>query len=484
MEINGIDVTNLLPDYRVKQELEKRRYNYINSLFPENGIFRRELYPKHLEFFSAGKTHRERIFIAANRVGKTLAGGCEMTYHLTGLYPSWWEGKRFDHAIEAWAAGNTGKTTRDIIQNKLLGMPGHYGTGLIPKDKIKRILSKQGIADAIEVIYVEHVSGKDSILTLKSYDQRREGFEGTEKHVIWPDEEPPQDIYTEMLLRTMTTDGIILTTFTPLMGLSDVVLSFCPNGEITEGELAIAPSKYIVACDWDSVPHLSEKEKTEMLAAIPPYQRDARSRGIPQLGAGAIYQVPESEIVIEDREIPKHWKRACGLDVGWNRTAAIWGAIDPETNIIYLYHEYYRSHAEPSVHAQGIKAPGDWIQIAIDPAARGRGQTDGNSLAEMYKDLGLQLIYANNSREAGIYEMWQLLSSGRLKVFKSLTNFRNEYRVYRRDEKGRIVKENDHLMDAARYLIMTGMDNAKTKPVENSAQQFNNTQHIPTNWMG
>ncbi len=242
--------------------------------------------------------------------------------------------------------------------------------------------------------------------------------------------------------------------------------------------------KYVVSCSWDDCPHLSEKEKQELLQSIPPFQRDARSRGIPQLGSGAIYQVPESEIIVDCMEIPKHWPRAYGMDVGWNKTAAVWGAKNPETNIWYLYHSYYRGQAEPAVHSQGIKAPGAWIPGAIDPAARGRGQADGHSLAEMYNDLGLQLTYANNAVEAGIYEVWELLSSGRLKVFKSCKDWFSEYRVYRRDEKGKIVKENDHLMDATRYFIMTGLDIAKVKPVENQNQGGFALQHLANNWMG
>lgn len=467
----------------IARELERRKYNMIESIFPDIGPFARELYPKHLEFFKAGKDYKERIAIAANRVGKSVMGGYEMSCHLTGHYPNWWSGKRFKKPIVAWAAGDTGKTTRDIIQAKLLGPARDHGSGLIPREFVMRKLQKTGVPDAVEMVYVRHASGGNSVCYFKSYDQRREGFQGTEIDVAWLDEEPPQDVYVETLLRTMTTKGIVYTTFTPLMGLSDVVLSFCPGGEVIEGVVKDAPTKYVVTCDWDSVPHLSQQDKDDLYSSIPPFQRDARSKGIPQLGSGAIYQVPESDIVVDDFAIPDYWPRAYGLDVGWNRTAATWGAKNPDTNIWYFFSEYYRAHAEPVVHAQGIKAPGDWIPGVIDPAARGRGHADGNSLADMYNDLGLDLAYANNSREAGIYEMWQLLSSGRLKVFKSLANWRAEYRVYRRDEKGRIVKENDHLMDASRYLVMSGFDIAKVKPPKHGLAQ-STTQHVATNWMG
>lgn len=212
-------------------------------------------------------------------------------------------------------------------------------------------------------------------------------------------------------------------------------------------------AKHVVMAGWDNVPHLSDKEKETLYKSIPPYQRDARSKGIPQLGSGAIYPVPESEIVVPDREIPDHWARGYGLDVGWNRTAAIFGALDRDTDILYLYSEHYKGQAEPVIHTTAIKARGDWIPGAIDPAARGRGQKDGEQLLQDYTDLGLDLLDATNAVESGIYKVWMRLSTGRLKVFKSMVSWLSEFRIYRRDEKGHIVKQNDHAMDATRYLV-------------------------------
>lgn len=183
---------------------------------------------------------------------------------------------------------------------------------------------------------------------------------------------------------------------------------------------------------------------------------------MPQLGSGAIYPVPESEIVEDPIEIPPYWPRSYALDVGWNRTAALWGAYDPEADTLHLYSEYYRGQAEPPIHAAAIKSRGPWINGVIDPAARGRAQADGSQLFSLYVDLGLRLSSADNAVEAGIYDVWTRLSSGRLKVFKTLVNFLAEYRMYRRNEKGQIVKENDHLMDAGRYLVRSGIAVATT----------------------
>jgi hypothetical protein len=186
--------------------------------------------------------------------------------------------------------------------------------------------------------------------------------------------------------------------------------------------------------------------------------------GIPSLGAGVIYPVAEQEVVVQPFELPKYWRHAYGLDVGWNRTAAVWGALDTESDILYLYSEHYRGDAEPAVHAQAIKSRGAWIPGVIDPASRGRTQTDGQSLLNIYRSLGLTLTEADNSVESGIYDMWTRLSTGRLKVFSTLTNWLGEYRIYRRDEKGRVVKEHDHAMDASRYLVRSGLALASFRP--------------------
>jgi hypothetical protein len=193
---------------------------------------------------------------------------------------------------------------------------------------------------------------------------------------------------------------------------------------------------------------------------------------VPALGSGAIYPVPESDITVADFPLPAHWPRGYGLDVGWNRTAAVWGALDRETSTIYLYSEHYRGNAEPVIHTEAIKGRGAWIPGVIDPAARGRGQRDGEQLMQDYVDLGLDLDVAVNARESGLYQVWQLLSSGRLKVFKSLTNWFEEFRLYRRDDKGQIVKEKDHLMDCTRYFIMSGRERMKTLPAPKRTSEF------------
>ena len=426
----------------LEAETGRRTLGNFRQFFPDTGSFRRELYPKQLEFFAAGCTFKERLFMAANRVGKSEAGAYEVTCHLTGLYPAWWTGRRFSGPVEVWACGTNSQTTRDIVQAKLLGPVHAPGTGMIPPHLIvQTTAARGGLAGAIEGARVRHVSGGESLLGLKTYEQGRPSFEGTEKHVIWCDEEPPLDCYAEMLMRTMTAKGVMLTTFTPLQGMSDVVKSFLePETD------AARQFKCVVQAGWKDGPHLDDAEMAAIRATTPPYQLQARTEGEAALGAGAIYPIAESEITVATFDVPEVY----GMDVGWNRTAAVWGAKDPGSGIVYLYSEHYQSQGEPASHAFAIKGRGDWIPGVIDPACLGSSQVDGRSLMDLYAKLGLRLEPAQNSVEAGIVEVWQLLVSGRLKAITHLDNWLREFRKYHRDDKGESYRDSRRAVNVSR----------------------------------
>lgn len=223
-----------------------RLFPRVSRLDPLTGetMHARSLYPRHMEFFAAGARYTERAFIAGNRTGKTYAGGYEVACHLTGRYPRWWRGKRFPGPVRAYAAGKTGETTREIVQAKLLGEvvgsgsgKGLSGHGIVPRQDIGHVSWKTGIADLVDHVKVRHVSGGWSTLWLKSYEQGRGIFEGTELEVVWFDEEPPIECYEEALIRTMTTGGVTMLTFTPLAGWTDTIEQFLgqPDPDAEEG---------------------------------------------------------------------------------------------------------------------------------------------------------------------------------------------------------------------------------------------------------
>ena len=466
--------------------------------FPDAGPLRRELYRKHTAFMRAGARYRQRAFLAGNRTGKSDVASYEMVCHLCGSYPDWWEGKRFDAPIEAWCAGDTAQTTRDIIQVALLGPLGaiesRQWAGMIPRSRVYDVSRKPGVPDAVSTIWVRHKSGGLSTVDLKSYDQKREAFQGTAKHVIWEDEEPDEEIHGECLMRTMTTGGMVLVTMTPLQGLtpfiavwleksvlevldgdgtkevparSAVFASDGPGGvtgstAIVEGAL----TRYLVMATWDDCPHLDEAAKREMLLEYPTYQREARRCGIPALGSGAIYPIGETQISVAPFAIPAHWPRVFGMDIdagaGW--TACAWIAWDRETDCDFLYDVYKRSHSEPVVHAEAIKARGAWIPGLADAAGLLVTAHDSQQHLGIYKKLGLDVTLPDKAVETGIQVVWERLSSGRLKVFTSCGAFFDEYRLYRRDAKGRVVKANDHLLDCLRYVCNDHHRRAKTRP--------------------
>ncbi len=214
----------------MKAELEKRAKTRINSYFPSDGPFRRQLYKPHMEFFAAGAKYRTRIFLAGNRTGKTIAGAYETTLHLTGMYPDWWEGKRFAKPIRAVAASDTGKTTRDVIQHELLGPPGRFGTGMVPFDVLEKSTMRSGVTDAVDTCYVRHVAGGYSTLYFKSYEMKRESFQGLSLEFCWADEELPESHFDEIITRTATTSGSVILTFTPMQGLTPLITRFLPGG--------------------------------------------------------------------------------------------------------------------------------------------------------------------------------------------------------------------------------------------------------------
>lgn len=442
--------------------------------FDPDGKYPIDTLPKHKAFFEAGKLYPERLFMAGNRVGKSIAGCFELACHLTGDYPSWWDGVTFDHPIDAWAIGKDARAVRDTAQKELLGPIGEWGTGMIPAHRLGKFWALQGTPQAVDIIKIKHKSGGWSNLGFKNYQQDIGSFMGTSRHAIWLDEECPLEIYNECNIRTATVEGIMLVTFTPLDGLTPMVVNFCKKADFLvgakpivavdttgddgeeDGEFLVGRStpKAVVQAGWNDAPWLSEDMKARLLDDTPEHLKKARMEGVPAMGSGNVYPVAVENFLIDAIRIPDSWPRMFALDVGWNRTAVLWGALDPVTDTLYIYDEHYMGQAMPAVHGYAIKSRGEWIQGVFDPAARGRSPNDGRKMIQTYKDLGLTLFPADNSVDSGIQNVLQRLVSGKLKVFKHLVNFQKEYVLYRRDRNGKIVKENDHLMDALRYIVM------------------------------
>lgn len=464
------DIPALLEEAKVLVEQIKyaTKYDKRASLFPATGPFRRELYPKQMKFFEVGKDYPVVIFEAANQTGKSTAAMYEVSLHLDGEYPDWWPGHKFDKPITCWMVGYSSETVKKVIQKKMLGEVGDWGTGMIPR----RNIDLETMADAkkadtpITSFRVKHKSGGFSTVEIKTYESGYRAFEGQSIELILMDEEPPLAVYAECSTRTIATGGKIRLSYTPLMGLTDTITTLCDGKDYSEGPKN--KYNYLVNCTWWDVPHITKDQRERELKNTPEYLRDAKSKGIPQLGSGAVYPVKEDSFIIAPFEIPKSWKRAYALDYGWTKpTAILWGAINPDDGKVIFYSEHYFSEKPPMFHAQAIKqrnqAVGYTIPGCCDPSGGGRSTADGKKSREIYQtEFDIIMESADNAIEPGIMRVNEWLNGGRIKVFNTLTNFLAEFRMYRRDSKGNLTGE-DHLMDCVspgtKVSTSTGLKN-------------------------
>lgn len=462
----SIEEEQELLDLLIEEQWEFDHAGFYNKYFHTEE--KRQEYLHWINAFNVTKDYKQIMALCANQVGKTTFGLCYVVMSTTGIYPDWYDGYKFESANTWWLGGVSQKDVRDVLQERLLGPVGDFGSGFLPHKCIEFETLKDAQRDTtpIGTFRVKHKNGGHSTVTFKSYAEGREAWQAKPGISILLDEEPPIEIYVEALMRTIASDGRVLLTFTPMKGVSDTITNFLGDHDILHPTGEVGPGRYLVRASWDDAPHLSEEAKNNLIQSIPKFQRDARSKGIPSLGAGAIYRVSEELVFIEPFALPPHWKRSYGMDVGWNRTSAIWGAIDPDSGIHYIYSEHYLGEEKPTVHTQSIMARGKWMKGAIDPAARGRGQDDGQKLFDQYCDLGLNLTKANNAVSGPLWEIEEAMEQGRFKIFKTCTNILSEFRLYRRDEKGAIVKKDDHAMDALRYWWNTGRDIASTEKEE------------------
>jgi phage terminase large subunit-like protein len=486
-----LNLENLTPEQQLKlyqllkTDEEHKKHNKINEYFPDIGPYSREKYPKHLQFFKAGKDYMQRAFIAGNQTGKTLACAFETSLHLTGLYPDWWEGRRFDHPIKAWAAGVSAARVKETIQDYLLGSIWDIGSGMIPAECIVDTTSSasqvSGLkADIIVKHYTNGIHDGNSVISLKSYTDEREKFQGSRLDLIWMDEEDKKGpgIYKECLTRFATTGGMMICSFTPLYSLTEVVLSFIPALEFAEGGCGETKdpegkltNKFVANATWDDIPHLNEASKEMLLKEYRPEERNARTRGIPGLGAGLIYPVeqrmytftPNKELMQSLQDLP----RAYAMDIAYTSgvTAAVWGYYDEHDDTWWIYDEYYCSGMPPVVHAEAIKQKGSWIEGVVDPSSERQVKAgDDLRIIDEYRNRGLLLEKARNTLYAGIDEVYNRFVTGRLKISIRCEKLLWELKQYRKDEKGQIVDMNDHACDCLRYLVMSGSNVLGTKP--------------------
>ena len=429
-----------------------------------------EPYPKQLAFHNARDASNDAAFVkalmAGNQIGKTFCAAMEVAWHLTGRYPDYYEGIRFDHPVVVQIGSNTNETNRDICQAELIGPPEdheEWGTGTVPRDCLGQPTKKPGVPNALDSIQVKHVSGGWSIANFRAYEQGAKKHMGKRFHVGWTDEECPADIWSQYLRGILSTHGLLLLTFTPENGITQIVAQLI--NEIKKGQA-------LVRAEWADAKHLMQNPDrlNELKAQFPEHELEMREKGIPMMGSGLVWPVSDADIAYDPFELPRHWPRICGIDFGYDHPfAAVWIAWDRESDIIYIYDVYKERKATPAIHVSAIRKKGQWIPVVWPHDGLNTEKSSAIPLANTYRKEGLNMMYkkftnppapderegeGGNSIEYGVIEMLERMQQGRLKIARHLKDFWDEKALYHRKD-GKIVARMDDVVSAARYACLS-----------------------------
>lgn len=450
-----------------------RPYGHADTLSPggslwqsnySQGIWERwSNKPWQLDFHAAGANYQERMLMAANRPGKTDCGAAETAIHLTGEYPDWWTGKVFKQPVLWWTGSPTNETSRNIVQHKLIGGTDNelFGTGFIPKANIigRPKVKQAGVSDVVESIAVRHKTGGTSICILKSYEQGWRKWQGTEPHGIWLDEEPmPNEtegkIYTEALTRLLTSHGIMLVTFTPLQGNTQLVSHYIEGGD----------GIYLMTATWDDAPHILLAERRRIENSYPEHERDARVRGVPMLGSGRVFTEPEDNFLYDHVDFDESFARIKGIDFGIDHPAGFCELVwDRDKDIIYLDKDGKKSNMQAEEHAAMINDHNPWVPVAWPHDGTTRDKGSGVELRHEYLKHGVKMLsksarYKNDVGggqpiEPIIMHLKARISDGGFRVNRKCTSFREEYRFYHRKD-GIISAKKDDVLKSVFYALM------------------------------
>lgn len=433
-----------------------------------------------IPWHNASTKHRESAVLGGNQIGKSVGLCAQAAFHALGEYPKWYKGKRILIPNTGVVCGKTLLLNRDKLQATLCGFPdGELGTGFLPKDSILDV-APSGIKNGYESVAVRHISGGTSRILFRAYEQGRANLQSLTLDWAALDEEPPEDVYFELLTRTNITRGPVMVVFTPLLGATQVVGRFYGPSK--------HPESYCLQFGLDQCELYDEETKAKMRRDYPEHEREARAEGRPVLGSGLVFPVAWESISCDPFSIPPHWPRICGVDFGIAHPfSALWCAWDRDNDIWHLYDEYVESGGTTILHAAAIKSrPGaEWIPVAWPHDGLQRSKDTGIQLSESFRTNGVNMLQEMATHEptgqphetqqslisveAGIDQMLQRMQTGRWKVFRTLTKWRDEYRQYHRVN-GVLVKLNDDALSGSRVAFMMRRF-ATTEPVKINMQR-------------
>ena len=434
-----------------------------------------------LRFFATGTSQRRGI-LAANRIGKTVSTCYETAMHLTGLYPDWWPGMRYDKPINVMVAGEGWSQVALVLQNELLGtndvkIRDQIGTGAIPRDCIVTETMRGDGANCIGV-EIRHTSGGKSYLLFANYTQEVRQMQGFKLNVAVFDEQPPDDFFSEIVTRTATTQGQVLCSFTPLKGLNGLVSKFW-NHEDGYDHIRVS---------WDDVPEydpwgepfLLNSTRAQLERDYLPHERDARRNGVPVMGKGAVFQIrswPTYKTGDYDFRNTMGLHRIIALDLGLVNDKTVLSLMywDPNAREAWLDRQIVvkgTEEANPMNYVQHLMRPevfGCPIVLPPDAGTVGRYTMSALSIRQLFEQYELNVYpepirnpadeqgRITNHKAFGINTMRQMMEISTFHINENCVEFLRECQNYYVDDKGRF-SDPDDCIDSARYALLAHLN--------------------------
>jgi phage terminase large subunit-like protein len=454
----------------------RKKYNVLDFWGPN------QFYPSQMKFFESGATVHQRLVYGGNQTGKTWAAACETAWHMSGCYPNWWRGRRFRHPVRVWIIGPTGQLVRDGVQRKLCSLGGEFGTGAIPLTALatpgKRPIMVPG-GGGIDTFYVTHRT--DGVVdgvsegTFKSYEMRREKLQTESVHVVWADEQPSEELYSELYARTSAVDGVVYVSYTPILGAGALTHRFLkePSADRTEIRIPAEEAK-----------HITPERRAELEAGYQEYEKETRIHGIPAMGRGRVFPFPVEDLVKpitwDNDSIIKSWSRwIVGVDFGYNHNfAAALCAWAHDTGEFVVVDSFTMARSSAVHHVQRIASMCKGYRIPISWPADGlqHERGSGSQIMAVYKSYGAPMLATHaenkgggNKLEPAIAAMYEDMVTGKFTIASHNQELIEEYLSYHRDDDLKIAAIRDDALSAVRYAHMMRRSG---KPLS-ECEQFN-----------
>lgn len=452
-------------------------------------------YPWQKKAIEMTATHRIIGVICGNQMGKSEVTCAMLAAHLTGIYPSWWKGKKYDRPVRVMAAGVDSNHNKNVLQERLFGtnnrrIKSALGTGMIPKRSIvpEGLVSNRG--DDITSAKITHSSGGTSEIIFRAYSQGREAAQGFPADIIQIDEQPGDPFWEEALTRTRATGGHIICSFTPLMGRNHLVESLLGLPKIDDSPEDQFGFKYLsdgrramVRASWHDAAHIVDNDPNAFEDAKNDYPTDWQARvfGVPSPGAGRIYDHLTSKIIYdpENTKINDKWESLIGIDFGWTKndpSAMVRLCWDKVNDIIYVTEEWKGHTVTDKEFVRQVNYIDPRLPIAWPrDGSQASDWKGGGSIADKLRnEWDLNLLKdpfcnpigpdggKNNHLAPGFQEINSRFADNRLKISMDCRELISEIENYGygKDTQGQSTGKpakgsEDHLCDAFRYAVMT-----------------------------